>query len=239
VRRIGYAPATRRVTVADGADVTANFELTKTATTLNTVVTTATGDQRKVEIGNTVATLSADSLSSVAPITSITDMLQGRVSGMLTFSNSGVTGSAPRIRIRGFNSLSQSNQPLMIIDGVRVDPAQDRPFVEFRRGDEGTGKYGFAVACQPSCTAVTGKDGPLFFTYYKYGGFPPIVAVRPGSPAERAGVKVGDRVTKIDGRSILDEDGALRLASVDQRETLRLTVQRDGKDVEYVLKFAR
>ena len=102
-----------------------------------------------------------------------------------------------------------------------------------------TGKYGFAVACQPSCTAVTGKDGPLFFTYYKYGGFPPIVAVRPGSPAERAGVKVGDRVTKIDGRSILEEDGALRLASVDQRETLRLTVQRDGKDVEYVLKFAR
>jgi TonB-linked SusC/RagA family outer membrane protein len=93
----------------------------RTASQLSELVVTATGDQRKVEIGNAVATLRADSLVGAAPITSVGDMLQGRVAGLLTFANAGVTGSAPRIRIRGFNSLSQPNNPLIIVDGTRVD----------------------------------------------------------------------------------------------------------------------
>ena len=121
VRILGYAPKTDTVSVTENGEVAADFMIERSASQLSEVVVTATGDQRKVEIGNSVATLRADSLVAVAPITSVGDMLQGRVAGLLTFANAGVTGSAPRIRIRGFNSLSQPNNPMMIIDGTRVD----------------------------------------------------------------------------------------------------------------------
>jgi TonB-linked SusC/RagA family outer membrane protein len=121
VRLIGFAPESRQVAVTDGGDVTADFALTKAATQLGEVVVTATGDQRKVEIGTTVSTLRVDSVIAIAPVTNVGDLLQGRVSGLMTFANSGVTGSAPRIRIRGINSLSQPNNPLWIIDGTRVE----------------------------------------------------------------------------------------------------------------------
>jgi TonB-linked SusC/RagA family outer membrane protein len=121
VRMLGFAPKTSSVTVTDNGEVTADFTLERSASQLSEVVVTATGDQRKVEIGNAVTTLRADSLVATAPITSVGDMLQGRVAGLLTFANAGVTGSAPRIRIRGFNSLSQPNNPLIIVDGARVD----------------------------------------------------------------------------------------------------------------------
>lgn len=121
VRMLGYAPQTTSIVVTDNGEVTADFTIERSASQLSEIVVTATGDQRKVEIGNAVATLRADSLVAVAPITSVGDMLQGRVAGLLTFANAGVTGSSPRIRIRGFNSLSQPNNPLIIIDGTRVD----------------------------------------------------------------------------------------------------------------------
>src|SRR5262245_38732639 len=121
VRMLGYTPKTKTVTVADNGEVTSDFTIERTASQLSELVVTATADQRKVEIGNAVTTLRADSLVGAAPITSVGDLLQGRVAGLLTFANAGVTGSAPRIRIRGFNSLSQPNNPLIIVDGARVD----------------------------------------------------------------------------------------------------------------------
>ncbi len=121
VRMLGYAPKTAAVTVTDNGEAVADFSLERSASQLSQVVVTATGDQRRVEIGNAVATLRADSLMIAAPITSLGDMLQGRVAGLMTFANAGMTGSAPRVRIRGFNSLSQPNNPLLIIDGARVD----------------------------------------------------------------------------------------------------------------------
>ncbi|MGQ0646419.1 MAG: SusC/RagA family TonB-linked outer membrane protein [Gemmatimonadaceae bacterium] len=120
-RMLGFAPETRALTVTDAAETTADFSLSRMATQLGEVVVTATGDQRKVEIGNAVATLRIDSIVAAAPVTSVGELLQGRVAGLLTFSNSGVTGSSPRIRIRGFNSLARPNNPLMIIDGARVE----------------------------------------------------------------------------------------------------------------------
>ena len=121
VRGLGFSPQSMTVSVTDNGEATADFTLTRMAAELGQVVITATGQQAKVELGHTVATVRADSLVAEAPITNVTDMLQGRVAGLMTFSNSGVTGSAPRIRIRGFNSLSQPNQPLMIVDGVRIE----------------------------------------------------------------------------------------------------------------------
>jgi TonB-linked SusC/RagA family outer membrane protein len=121
VKRIGYSDASQQVTVTDNAEATLDFEMSTMAVQLSEIVATATGEQRKLAIGNVIGSVAVDSVVATSPITNVTDMLQGRIPGVLTFANSGVTGSAPRIRIRGFNSLSQSNGPLIIIDGVRVE----------------------------------------------------------------------------------------------------------------------
>ena len=121
VQRIGYSEASQEVTVAEGAAVNLDFALTSAPVSLSGIVVTATGEQQKLSIANVIGTIGADSIVATAPITNVTDLLQGRVAGVMTFSNAGMTGSAARIRIRGFNSLSQDNSPLMIIDGVRVE----------------------------------------------------------------------------------------------------------------------
>src|SRR5687768_4295461 len=119
--RIGYAPDTIRVQVPAGGEVTADFSLAKVAAQLEAVVTTATGDQSRKEIGNVIASVSVDSLAGRAPVTNITEVLQARTPGVQIIQGSGLTGASPSIRIRGTSSLSLSNEPLIIVDGVRVD----------------------------------------------------------------------------------------------------------------------
>jgi TonB-dependent SusC/RagA subfamily outer membrane receptor len=119
--RIGYAPDTVRVDVPASGEVTADFSLAKVATELEAVVTTATGDQSRKEIGNVIASVSVDSLAGRAPVTNITEVLQARTPGVQIIQGSGLTGASPSIRIRGTSSLSLSNEPLIIVDGVRVD----------------------------------------------------------------------------------------------------------------------
>jgi C-terminal processing protease CtpA/Prc len=58
--------------------------------------------------------------------------------------------------------------------------------------------------------------------------------VRERSAADRAGLRGGDVVTRVNGRSILSDEGSLQRA--EQDEQLRLTVRREGKgDIEVLL----
>ena len=59
VIRVGYQEQKKSVTVAAGASVTLDFSMKAAVVQLQEVVTTATGDQRKVEIGNALSTISA------------------------------------------------------------------------------------------------------------------------------------------------------------------------------------
>ncbi len=97
---------------------------------------------------------------------------------------------------------------------------------------EPTGRFGLAVSCAPSCARARARDGT---DYWKFGGYPPIAALRPGGPAEKVGLKVGDRVTDIDGLSILTEEGALRFLRNESKGTMRVTVQRSGERISYVV----
>ena len=120
-QRIGYAPVTQSVSVTAGGTATANFVLAATAIQIDEVVVTATGEsQRKRETGNTVATVTP-SAERLATTTNIADVLQASAPGVYVNSSGGTQGSASRIRIRGASSLSLSNEPLLIIDGVRAN----------------------------------------------------------------------------------------------------------------------
>ncbi len=97
-----------------------NVQLSQAAFSLQTVVTTVTGAQSKAEISNTVATVDVASKIAETPVVSTGQLLSGRAAGVQVVSQ-GATGAGSRIRIRGQSSLSLSNDPLIYVDGVRVN----------------------------------------------------------------------------------------------------------------------
>src|SRR5262245_23644372 len=121
VQRIGYSPTTRSVTVTNRQTLTADFSLTPTAIQIDEVVVTATGEtKRKREKGNTVATVDPTP-ARVATSPTIAEMIQGQAAGVYVNSSGGTQGTASRIRIRGANSVSLTNEPLILVDGVRAN----------------------------------------------------------------------------------------------------------------------
>lgn len=148
-----------------------------------------------------------------------------------------------RIRVRELAEFSDAMRqrtgvdPLIIVDGVPVDARR------YRVLDPGAyppvGRYGFAVECAKGCTGARGKDGPIHYAYNRYEAFPQIVAVRTDSPAGRAGLQPGDLVVKVEGRSVLEDEGARHLGRLELIEMVRLTVRRGGKDLDYVIRADR
>jgi TonB-linked SusC/RagA family outer membrane protein len=120
VTRLGYAAVSRPVTIAVGQTARLDVELTPAAVVIDEVVITATGEsQRRRESGNTVNTV-LPTPERLATSTTVSQLLEAQAPGVYINSPGGTTGSASRIRIRGANSLSLSNEPLYIIDGIRT-----------------------------------------------------------------------------------------------------------------------
>ncbi|HET9984628.1 MAG TPA: TonB-dependent receptor [Longimicrobiales bacterium] len=119
VQMLGYAQADRTVQVTAGATATADFELEEAAVTLNEVVVTATGATRKREIGNSVSAINAQEIQR-APVRNAQDILAGRATGVNVLANSGQPGAGGSIRLRGNNSVTQGNNPIIYVDGVRI-----------------------------------------------------------------------------------------------------------------------
>jgi TonB-linked SusC/RagA family outer membrane protein len=120
-RRVGYTPKTRSVVVVEGQTATVNFVLNQPPTKLDEVVTTAVGDQRRYQVGNSIATINVDSIAPTTPVTSLTDLISARAPGVEVLETGGMTGSGEAIRIRGLSSLVLQNDPILIVDGVRQD----------------------------------------------------------------------------------------------------------------------
>ena len=118
-RRLAYARSSKSVTVVQGEEVTADFALQPVPSTLNEVVVTATGEQRRLELGHVVGTINADSIVKAAPVSSLSELLGGRVPGLQVFQSQGTVGGEVRLRVRSPNSLLLTTQPILIVDGVR------------------------------------------------------------------------------------------------------------------------
>ncbi len=120
VRFLGYKTTRKPVTVVDGQTATVNFSLEESLLEMDEVVVTGTGgNARRREIGNSIEQITAAQLEA-APIADFGDLLQGRAAGIMVMDNSGMAGAGSTIRLRGNNSISQGNEPLIYIDGVRV-----------------------------------------------------------------------------------------------------------------------
>ncbi|MBO6577153.1 MAG: SusC/RagA family TonB-linked outer membrane protein [Rhodothermales bacterium] len=120
-RFIGFRTQTFQTSVADGQTVELDVRLDMSAINLDEVVVTgAGGPVEKRKLGNSIATIDASTLET-APIATFSDVLQGREPGLVGLPSGGQTGEGARIRIRGSASLSQSNEPILYIDGVRAN----------------------------------------------------------------------------------------------------------------------
>lgn len=117
--RIGYAEVGGAVVVRAGQTVTLNLSARQAAVSLAPVVTTATGDQRRDEVGNSVSSINAAALTPERPVANVTDLLSARTPGVTVLGGAS-TGAGQRIRIRGTSSLSLSNEPIVFIDGMRM-----------------------------------------------------------------------------------------------------------------------
>jgi TonB-linked SusC/RagA family outer membrane protein len=118
---IGYGTATNTVSVAAGAIVSLDFGLRAVAVSLDALVVTATGEQRGREVANVVTTIRADSLVPLSSVSNLGDLLLGRTANVQVLPSAGTVGAGTRVRIRGLNSLSLSNEPIYYIDGVRME----------------------------------------------------------------------------------------------------------------------
>ena len=119
VRRIGYQLQSRPITLAGNATVTVDFTLIKSSVSLVGVVVTATGEERKKEVGNAVTTVSSTDFERGA-VANTQQILQGRSTGVTIQANGGGPGAGGNIRLRGVNSITQGNRPLIYIDGIRM-----------------------------------------------------------------------------------------------------------------------
>jgi TonB-dependent SusC/RagA subfamily outer membrane receptor len=121
--RIGFKAAVRSITLAAGATATADFALDRAIVSLDEVVTTATGNTtRKREQGSDIGTLTPAPVQ-LASASTPSQLLTGKVAGVNVSTSGGTIGSGSTIRIRGSSSLSLSNEPIVIIDGIRFSNA--------------------------------------------------------------------------------------------------------------------
>jgi TonB-linked SusC/RagA family outer membrane protein len=121
VRHLGFALATSAVTVTAGQAATVDIALTASPIGLDVVVVTPTGEARTREIANSVSTIQGDAITNKVAPRGVGDLMQARAPGLTIQQSGGTTGSGTRVRIRGSNSVSLSNEPVIVVDGIRVN----------------------------------------------------------------------------------------------------------------------
>lgn len=110
---------------ADGkaaAAPTVVITMTDDSQLLEQVVVIGYGRAKKNDLTGSVTAIKPDELSHGLQ-TSADDMLSGKVAGLSIVSEGGAPGAGSKIRIRGGSSLSASNDPLYVVDGLQLDPA--------------------------------------------------------------------------------------------------------------------
>lgn len=116
-RSIGTAMAERTVGAPDVIDV----QLRRVATSLDAVVVTALGQTTEQRALGTATQVVSGADIAETQRENFVNALQGRIAGVEVTSSSGVPGASSSITIRGVSSISSSNQPLMVIDGLPMD----------------------------------------------------------------------------------------------------------------------
>lgn len=117
VTLIGFAAGAEQVTIGAGQTETVDFRLATQAVTLSEVVVTGYGERNRRELSTAVGSVSGAQIQN-QPVAGLDAAMQGKVAGVQVVQNAGNPGVGITVRVRGSASLSASNQPLYVIDGV-------------------------------------------------------------------------------------------------------------------------
>jgi len=116
---LGFADAT---TTVQAGDTNVRIVLSATAINLDGLVVTGTvGETQRRAVGNTVTSISAEETMQLVPAPDVSSLINARAPGVVVTPGTGMVGGGPTIRIRGASSFSLNTQPLIYVDGVRVD----------------------------------------------------------------------------------------------------------------------
>lgn len=133
IRRFGYLTAVRSIRIDAAGTVRLDAALSPSPLALDEVVVTATGERRRRELGHVVERIGSEEARRPG-VLDFTDLLTARVPGVQVLDNSGTIGLESRVRIRGSNSMSLSNEPIVYVDGVRIDNRRGGFFILFIGG---------------------------------------------------------------------------------------------------------
>lgn len=115
---VGYRRITRSVSITN-ANVTVNFALEADVVGLDQVVVVGYGEISRREITGAISSIRGDEIQ-FAPVNTIENAMQGRLAGVHIQQNNGKLGQGIQMRVRGSSSVSASNQPLYVVDGVPI-----------------------------------------------------------------------------------------------------------------------
>ncbi|UCG87850.1 MAG: SusC/RagA family TonB-linked outer membrane protein [Gemmatimonadota bacterium] len=122
---IGYGSQSVEIALQQELPAQVSFALQRVVVNLDAVVVTATGGQRRREVANAITTVDAAQAVEERMPPSVATLIQGRSPGVQIINSSGSTGSGTKVRIRGSSSISLTNEPLLVVDGIRVDNTQN------------------------------------------------------------------------------------------------------------------
>ena len=132
-----------------GNQTTFNIILKEDTETLDEVVVIGYGTVKKRDLTGSVASVSNETLTA-NPVSDVSQALQGKLAGVSVVSQDGRPGAEVSIRVRGGGSITQSNDPLFIVDGFPVSSISDIPADQIETID---------VLKDASSTAIYGARG--------------------------------------------------------------------------------
>lgn len=143
---IGYES---KEVVASGS--TLDVQLTVKSEGIDEVVVVGYGTSKARDLTGSVSSVKADELED-QPFSSIDQALQGKVSGVTISQNSGAPGGGISVRVRGITSLTGSNEPLYVVDGVPIDGGANNESFSFNLfgGENGQNKVSALSTINPS-----------------------------------------------------------------------------------------
>ena len=134
---VGYEPQTNEVVVTAGGTTAINFGLEPDLTGLEEVVVTGALSERSLSRSEVaVSRIDAEALTDIVPYNDVNQLLNGKVAGVSVQPSSGNVGGGIRFNVRGGGGLNGNGQPLIYVDGVRVDNDQ---VTGFGVGGQGVG----------------------------------------------------------------------------------------------------
>ena len=141
--------------------------------TLNELVVIGYGAVRKKDLTGSVATVNSDALQAV-PVASAAEALTGKMAGVNITTTEGSPDADVSIRVRGGGSITQSNEPLYIVDGFPVEsisdiPASDIDDITVLKDASSTAIYGSRGANGVILvTTKSGQEGSVRISYNAY-----------------------------------------------------------------------